>query len=215
MSPKKRRKAKRRVGWRWVALAALTLGIGWFVYENARPVAARIHAKNNIQRVEGWAEEIRRAADESDLDPNLIAAVMLSESGGKVDAVSSANALGLLQLMLPTAVERARLLQLPEPSRADLLSDGELNVRLGAAYLRWLQGRFDGDLEQMLVAYNAGPGRLKGWIDEAGSWEAWRAEREAAGDSGLLRYVRKVQIYRDVFAERGRIVPSLAPVGKP
>ena len=64
-----------------------------------------------------------------------------------------------------------------------------------------------GDLERALVAYNAGPGRLNKWIEEAGSWEAWRAEREAAGNSQVLGYARRVRQYRERFAERGVILP--------
>jgi soluble lytic murein transglycosylase-like protein len=130
---------------------------------------------------------------------------MLSESGGDVGAVSDADALGLFQLMLPTAQERARRMRLPEPSRGDLLEDGRLNTRLAAHYLRWLERRYDGHLESVLVAYNAGPGRLERWIREAGGYHAWRAARDTAGDSGVLRYAAKVARYRAVFAERGRI----------
>jgi soluble lytic murein transglycosylase-like protein len=106
--------------------------------------------------------------------------------------------------MLPTARERARVLGLPEPTRDDLLSDARLNARLAANYLKWLQGVFDGDLEQMLIAYNAGPTKLRRWIDEAGDYASWRKERERAG-SALLRYVEEVVRHQAIFAERGRI----------
>jgi len=58
-----------------------------------------------------------------------------------------------------------------------------------------------------LVAYNAGPGRLDRWIQDAGSYAAWRSEREAAGDSQVLDYARKVAAYRERFAERGLVAP--------
>ncbi len=151
---------------------------------------------------------IRAAALESRVDPNLLAAIMLAESGGRVDAVSSAGALGLYQLMLPTAVEQARGLGLDDPTRDDLLSDGRLNARLAASYIAWLERRFDGALEPMLVAYNAGPSRLSRWIRDAGGYPAWRAERDAAGNSDVLRYAAKVEHWREVFRERGVIAPS-------
>ena len=173
-----------------------------------QPVAAEVRFRSRVELVESYAEQIRYAAAESGQDPYLLAAVMYVESGGKLDAVSSVEALGLYQLMLPTAVERARILDLPEPTRADLLSDAALNARLGASYLKWLEIYCDGDLERMLVSYNAGPGRVKKWADEAGGWEAWRAERAAAGNSSVLGYVRRVLRYRDRLAARGRIVPE-------
>lgn len=173
-----------------------------------RPVAAEVRFRSRVERVESYAEQIRYAAAESGQDPYFLAAVMYVESGGKVDAVSSVDALGLYQLMLPTAKERARLLGMPEPTRESLLTDAAANIRLGASYLKWLEIYCDGDLERMLVTYNAGPGRVKKWTDEAGGWEAWRAERKAAGDSSVLAYARRVQRYRDRFAARGRIVPE-------
>ena len=116
--------------------------------------------------------------------------------------------MGLFQRMRRTARERASLLGLEQPSQSDLLRDALLNARLGANYLSWLERRYDGDLEQMLIAYNAGPGRLDGWIREHGDYARWRSTRERAGDSQVLAYARKVARYRDLFAARGVIAPS-------
>ena len=98
---------------------------------------AEVIYRSGVHRVEAHVEEIRFAAVESDVDPNLLAAIMLAESGGRVHVVSKADALGLYQLMMPTALERARILKLPEPTREQLLSDVMLNTRLGASYVRW------------------------------------------------------------------------------
>lgn len=187
-----------------LSAAALAL---WTFEPRAEEAVRSAVVRSHLPRVESRAAWIVEAANESRVDPNLLAAIMLSESGGEVSAVSRAGALGLFQLMLPTAQERARRMRLSEPSRDDLLEDGRLNTRLAAHYLKWLERRYDGHLESVLVAYNAGPGRLERWIDEAGGYQAWRAARDAAGDSGVLRYAAKVVRYRAVFAERGRIAP--------
>jgi soluble lytic murein transglycosylase-like protein len=199
-------------------LCALAWHLGW-KSTDLRAALSTAVVRSHVPRVETRAEWIRLAAGESRIDPNLLAAIMLSESGGRLDAVSSVDALGLFQLMLPTAVERARRLRLPEPSREDLLEDGLLNARLAADYMAWLQRRYDGHLERMLIAYNAGPTRLDRWIREAGGYYAWRAEREAAGNSDVLRYAAKVARYRALFAERGNVAPPVdqppAPEGAP
>ncbi len=211
-SSKRRRKQEGGLN-PWLKIA-LALGL-LFIFARIvpdKPLRRWWSERQGFERVEGHAPLIRAAAAENGLDPNLLAGVMMVESRGNVGAQSPAGALGLFQLMPPTAAEHAGLLGLPAPSNADLLSDAGLNARLGAHYLAWLFPRFDGDVERVLIAYNAGPGRLKRWMEEAGSYAAWRAAREAAGNSQVLAYARDVQDYRQRFAERGVIVPS-APAG--
>jgi soluble lytic murein transglycosylase len=76
--------------------------------------------------------------------------------------VSAAGAVGLTQLMPPTAQEMARRLKLPRPGAADL-ADPALNIRLGAAHLGELLARFGGSAPLALAAYNAGGGAVRGW----------------------------------------------------
>ena len=189
------------------SLLVLGLGVGVATHDWA-PVLAEVRWRTNVERVESHAEAIRAAAAEFGHDPFLLAGLMFAESGGDPGAVSSAEALGLLQLRLPTAVERAEKLGLPAPTRDDLLEDPELNVRLGAAYLRWLLEYCDGDLERSLVSYNAGPGKVNRWSREAGSWKAWRDERDLSGKSGVLRYAREVVSYAERFRARGKLAPT-------
>jgi len=145
---------------------------------------------------------LRFAAEESGVDIYLLAALMMRESSGQVDAKSSKDALGLFQLRPITYNWRAEVLGLPPPTEEQLLSDAMLNARLGASFLAWLLDTYDGDVERALVAYNLGTGKLKKYCDEAGGWEAWRAERAAAGDSHLLAYAAKVIEYREEFRRR-------------
>jgi len=165
---------------------------------------APIMAANGYRQVEARAELLREVAREFELDPNLLAGVMLAESSGRIDAQSHAGALGLFQLMLPTARERAELLGLDAPTRDELLSDARLNSRLAGSYLRWLVRRYGAE-EPALVAYNAGPGRLDRWTKEFGGYAAWRAARE--NSSEVLGYARKVLAYRERFRERGVLTP--------
>ena len=162
-----------------------------------------------MRRVEGYREMLLEVNRETPVDPYLLAGVMLAESGGKVRAKSHKGALGLFQLMPVTAAERAGVLGLPPPTEEELLSDPLLNARLGADYLSWLLDRSEGNVERALVAYNAGPTRLSQWIREAGSYEAWREERAAAGDSGVLAYAAKVERYRQRFLDRGLFEPEV------
>jgi soluble lytic murein transglycosylase-like protein len=206
-----------RRGARWLVapllLGIFALAILPIVLREAPVVARQVWSYVGVRRVEGHAAELRAAAAESGVDPCLLAAVMYSESKGKLDAVSNRGALGAFQLMPAAAADAAKKLGLPEPSREVLLSDAELGARLCAAHLAWLLRQEGPDLERVLVAYNAGRGKLRRWVDEEGSYEAWRAERARHGGSGTLAYARGVLAMRDRFLERGEISPSLAPIG--
>ena len=95
---------------------------------------------------------VDHAASKEDLDPAVLRAVIQQESAFKPCAVSSAGAMGLMQLM-PATAERFHV---SDPF------DIEQNVLAGARYLKELLGRFHGDLKLALAAYNAGPERVDG-----------------------------------------------------
>lgn len=88
------------------------------------------------------------------IDPHLLAAMVTTESGGRVDAVSNKGALGLMQVMPGTA----RSLGV-DPRR--LRSDRVLAISTGAAYLKKLQAQFGNNVPLVVAAYNAGPGAVR------------------------------------------------------
>lgn len=93
------------------------------------------------------------------LDPELAFRLVNIESGFKVKAVSSANALGLAQVQPATA----RFYE-PDITREELFEPA-MNLRIGFRYLRDLL-RVYGDTKLALLAYNRGPARLKQLMDE-------------------------------------------------
>jgi soluble lytic murein transglycosylase len=97
----------------------------------------------------------------------LLYAMVRQESGFEVDAVSRSGALGLMQLMPATASQVALKAQLPF-SLAALTTDGGYNITLGRAYLEQLLDDFGGSYALAIAAYNAGPGRVRQWLQEYG-----------------------------------------------
>ena len=95
---------------------------------------------------------IVRESKRNGLDPLLVAAIIKVESRFDPFAVSHVGALGLMQLMPPTAQELSS-----EKLNKRHLFDPVLNIELGTAYVAQLLQRFDGDLRKALIAYNAGP----------------------------------------------------------
>lgn len=91
-------------------------------------------------------EHIMQAAENYEVDPALIRAVILAESSYNPQAVSKRGAQGLMQLMPKTA----RSLGIEDSF------DPAMNIDGGVRYLRQLLDRFDGDVQLALAAYNAG-----------------------------------------------------------
>jgi hypothetical protein len=98
-----------------------------------------------------FGEIIHNKAVKYDVDPSLVAAVMETESRFHTGARSPVGAQGLMQLMPRTGSWLG----------AKNLFDPEQNVDAGVKYIKYLQGRFDGNLKNTIAAYNAGEGNVK------------------------------------------------------
>ncbi|PID80579.1 hypothetical protein CSB20_06830 [bacterium DOLZORAL124_64_63] len=140
----------------------------------ARAADAGAAVADTLSRFE---TEIHTAAQRAGVDPALVLAVVMQESGGDPLAVSPRGATGLMQLMPTTAAELGV---------QDATCPAQ-NIAGGSRYLQKMLTRYDGDLELALAAYNAGPGH----VDRAG--------RSVPGFAETRRYVQKVQnLYRQL-----------------
>jgi soluble lytic murein transglycosylase-like protein len=100
-----------------------------------------------LERFAAYTRLIQGAAQSNGLEPALVAAVILAESGGDPRAQSKRGARGLMQLMPATARQYG----------VSNVFDPEENIRGGSRYLRDLVERYQNDLQLVLAAYNAGP----------------------------------------------------------
>jgi soluble lytic murein transglycosylase len=110
-----------------------------------------------------YLDEIQNSADKHSLEPALLFGLMRQESMLDKNAVSSAGAKGLLQLMPETAKTIARTLREPWLSDANLFNPA-LNIHYGGYYFKDLLTRFGGHIAVAGAAYNAGPNRAKKWL---------------------------------------------------
>ena len=97
-----------------------------------------------------YGDLIHQKAEKYSVDPALVAAVIEQESKFRTGARSQVGAQGLMQLM-------------PRTGRwmgARNLYDPEQNIDAGVRYIKYLQGRFDGNLKNTIAAYNAGEGNV-------------------------------------------------------
>jgi len=98
-----------------------------------------------------FAREIAVAAHNADLDPALLHAVIHVESHYQAQALSPKGAIGLMQVMPETGARFG----VPHPGQSV-----EANLKAGSLYLRNLMQQFDGRIDLVLAAYNAGEGAV-------------------------------------------------------
>ena len=101
-------------------------------------------------------------AAKREIDAFLMAALIRQESAFDAGIVSSAGAIGLMQVMPETGQQLARQ-EGPRPFRAASLKAPDVNLHLGSRYLADMLSRYDGRLPLVLSAYNAGPSRATRW----------------------------------------------------
>ena len=145
--------------------AAIRLAADWNWYLQSIATAARQSHFNDYPLLypRPYESIVRSAARMTNLPDASIYAIMRQESLYRADAGSSAGALGLMQLLPSTAQRTARRWDLKKPSRGDLL-EPSINVPIGAAELRNLLDRFEGQPFAAYAAYNAGPGAARRWL---------------------------------------------------
>ncbi len=102
-------------------------------------------------RLAKYAPLIQEAAAKYNVPVELICGVILQESGGNPRAKSHAGAMGLMQLMPATA----KRFGVKDPY------DPKQNIEGGTQYLSWLIERFNGNIELVLAAYNAGEANVE------------------------------------------------------
>ncbi|MGC1523084.1 MAG: transglycosylase SLT domain-containing protein [Steroidobacteraceae bacterium] len=110
-----------------------------------------------------YPDVVAEAATLAGIPDDWIWAVMRQESLFREDAVSRADARGLMQMLPATAAAVARRWHLPHLHK-DALFDPSVAIPLGAAYLRELLDRHSGQLALSLAAYNAGSAATARWL---------------------------------------------------
>jgi soluble lytic murein transglycosylase len=164
------------------ALALVAAAFGLYVYETEPRWYERMRYPLRYEEfVVGHAENY-------ELEPQLVAAVIYQESKFDADAESSSGAVGLMQL-LPSTGQGIADRTGGHAWTPDDLRDPELNIRYGAWYLRHLLDKY-GNEELALAAYNAGQTNV----------DRWQAEGGEIGFPETRAYVERVQELKHTYA---------------
>jgi soluble lytic murein transglycosylase len=110
-----------------------------------------------------WTD-LKRSSAANGLDPYLVASLIRQESEFNPNAVSRANAVGLMQLLPKTGKLVAKEVKLKRYSASQLYTPA-VNLQLGTRYFRGMVDKFGG-FEYALAAYNAGSDRVEDWLSQ-------------------------------------------------
>jgi soluble lytic murein transglycosylase-like protein len=131
------------------------------------------------------------------IDPALVLAFVRTESRFMPEAISPAGARGLMQLMPSAAVKFGG------PDAMSMINDPSYNMALGQRYVAMLLDTYNGNLVNVPAAYNAGSGRVAGWIDaRAGKEDDALTFIESIRISETRYYVKRVLMYHWLYSRR-------------
>jgi soluble lytic murein transglycosylase len=146
-----------------VQAALLASRWGWFAQSITTLAQTGEFDDVTLRYPRPFLDAVSRAGKLAQLPQDWILAVMRQESLFRKDAVSHADARGVMQMVPSTASAVAHRWHLSSPGR-DGLFDPSIAVPLGAAYLRELLDRYGEQLPLSLAAYNAGPAAVARWL---------------------------------------------------
>jgi soluble lytic murein transglycosylase len=151
------------------------------------------------------------------IEQPLVLAIIRQESAYRTDAISSAGARGLMQLMPRTAQQVAAELNLPY-STGRLITDSNYNLTLGQTYFHSVLDRFGGSYVLALAGYNAGPHRVQQWRaqmgDPGGDLNAIIDWIERIPFNETRNYVQRILEHLQVYRSKvnGGIKPKMLEV---
>jgi soluble lytic murein transglycosylase len=176
-------------------LATAVISSAWDWHDQAIFTFSRTGYLNDVTRrfPIAFADIMVREANKNDIEPEWAFAIARRESSFMPDAVSPANARGLMQLLPSTA----KYLEERYISSRRLL-DAETNARLGNKYLRYLMDKLDNNQILVSASYNAGWRNVQKWLpqDEALASDIWV---ELIPFRETRNYVKAVTAYKQIY----------------
>lgn len=199
---------------RLIEAARVASSWGWHLQAVATSTRAEVFDDFELLYPRPYAAELKGAAERAGLPAEWVWGVLRQESLYDTRARSSANALGLLQLLPATARAVARRNGLDAPGEEGLF-DPSTNLLLGTAYLREQFETFGGRFVLVLGAYNAGPNAVRRWLPAAPmETDVWI---ENVPYNETRSYIQRIVWHSTVFAwdasgKPQRITPWLTPI---
>ena len=149
-----------------------------------------------------YEDLVKKYAAEYNVPEDVVFATRKVESAFDTHAVSSAGAMGLMQMLPSTFEWLTGDEHLAEHLSAELLFEPEVSIRYGVYYLKYLYSKFDHKWDVACAAYNGGEGNVANWLAD---------EKYSDGEGNLTaypkefgetkNYVKKIKNARDMYRE--------------
>lgn len=178
--------------------AAAVVSTAWEWHDQSIFTLSRVGYLDDVEKrfPQAFSELLINEAKKNDIPPEWVFAIARRESSFMPDAVSPADARGLMQILPSTAryIERRRV------SSKDLL-DADINARIGNKYLRYLLNKLDNNALLATASYNAGWRKVREWLPESGTVPAdiWV---ETIPFRETRNYVKAVLAYQQIYEDR-------------
>lgn len=208
----------------WLSIAALAVllilaifaGAAWQAQQEQlnslrreRAEAAKKHEDQigyyvSMRRQAGVYDTIKRYADQYQVHPSFISAIIARESHYDPYAESRVGARGLMQVMEDSGTWIAGKLNMRDYTYQNLF-DPDVNINFGTWYLAYLSSHFNGDPLMIAAAYHAGPNNVKQWAMKYGQDEKKLSLNQIPKED-TRNYVQKVMNAYALYYEydRGR-----------
>lgn len=189
-----RRGGRRQLDWRpWLLVVAVIVAALWGCWRvwNSDAVQMRFVYMWDYQ------QDIVTYSRKNKVDPFLVAAIIKNESNFERGAVSDVGAVGLMQIMPETGRWIAEQMGLDDYQDGDLYRT-KTNIRMGCWYLGELEYEFQQNLVLVAIAYNAGRGQTREWM-QANGWDYNFNDLAAIPFPDTREYVTKVLQDRDKY----------------
>lgn len=143
---------------------------------------------------------------------SLVWSIMRGESGFREDIHSSAGAMGLMQLIPPTAKKMAQSAGIDD-FNSQMLLTADTNIILGTKYLKRLDSVMKQNLPLIIASYNAGPHHVQGWLKDFGDLD-FDEFIEHIPYVETRNYVKKVMrnyfVYESLYNKAPNVLKCLA-----
>lgn len=179
-------------------LASAVIASQWGWHDQAIFTFSNTGYLNDVNRrfPMAYSDILTKEALRNKINPEWTFAIARRESSFMTDAVSSARAYGLMQVLPSTA----RYLEKKRVSNRSLMNPNT-NAKLGNKYLRYLMDKVDDNMVLATASYNAGWSRVKGWLPEKETIEAdlWV---ETIPFKETRNYVKAVMAYQQIYQQQ-------------